>query len=205
MKRITKTFVIVVIIFCLVVIHTYPIELKNYKISIDKTISTSSHILTLNLNNTDDEVDSLVFIAQRKIRKKKSPELALVLALFPGFIIHGLGHFYAGKPLLGGILLVCGIVGTCLIIAGVIMIGVSGSLLGLGIILTAITGVDVGVSTGIAIATEAVGLIRVGGILFLGSWWVDIVGAPIACILRNQKIEKEQKTISHIPLLVLRF
>ena len=31
----------------------------------------------------------------------KSEEKAFLLALYPGFFIHGLGHFYAGEPLTG--------------------------------------------------------------------------------------------------------
>jgi TM2 domain-containing membrane protein YozV len=31
----------------------------------------------------------------------KSKETAFMIALFPGFFIHGLGHFYAGEPLTG--------------------------------------------------------------------------------------------------------
>ncbi|HER00073.1 MAG TPA: hypothetical protein ENO22_12105 [candidate division Zixibacteria bacterium] len=35
----------------------------------------------------------------------KSEETAFMLALFPGFFIHGLGHFYAGDPSTGLVLL----------------------------------------------------------------------------------------------------
>ncbi|MCS7227762.1 MAG: hypothetical protein NZ839_02210, partial [Endomicrobia bacterium] len=124
----------------------------------------------------------------------------------PGFIIHGLGHFYAGKPLMGTILLVCGLIGSGLIIVGVIILSLSGALLTPGILFTIFTGIPVGISESVAGIEIGMKLVSIGSILFFGSWWLDIIGAPVSCIMRNKKIEQElQRTTTSIPLLIVKF
>ncbi len=196
MKRLIS---IVVIISCLIT-HVYPQTMcLSYK-----SLPSCKH--TVLLYSCVDEEDSLVFTSQRKMLvSKKSPWVALGLALIPGFIIHGIGHFYAGKPLVGSVLLICGIIGTGLIIVGFIIIAVSGGILTPSIILTVFTGTPIGISESVAGIRTAIGLLQIGGILFFGSWAVDIVGAPISCILRNRKIEHEISSTTTIPFFILRF
>jgi hypothetical protein len=50
-------------------------------------------------------------VSSKTIHRKKSPLIALEIAFFPGVIIHGAGHFYAGKPKTGSLLLVGELVG----------------------------------------------------------------------------------------------
>lgn len=88
--------------------------------------------------------------------KLKSPNTALFYALVPGFVVHGAGHFYAGKPKVGVILLLAGTAGEVMVVGGGIGFAFSGSK------------VDTGTQM----------LIATGGILFIGSWLYDVFVAP---------------------------
>jgi TM2 domain-containing membrane protein YozV len=99
-------------------------------------------------------------LSSETTRKKKSPLIALGIAFFPGIIVHGAGHFYAGKPKTGSLLLVGELVGVGCIVAGIVVISL---------------GVFTKVGTlGAADVTEessglASGLVYVGSGLFLGT------------------------------------
>jgi TM2 domain-containing membrane protein YozV len=117
-------------------------------------------------------------LSSETTRKKKSPLIALGIAFFPGIIVHGAGHFYAGKPKTGSLLLVGELVGVGCIAAGIVVISL---------------GVFTKVGTlGAADVTEeasglASGLVYVGSGLFLGTWVYDIVFAPISCLRYSEQ------------------
>jgi TM2 domain-containing membrane protein YozV len=99
---------------------------------------------------------------------KKSPTAALLLALVPGSVVHGAGHFYAGKVKTGFILLGTEIVGMSLLMGGA---------------LSALPG-NVKENRG-----EMMGFI--GFSLFLGSWIYDIVQSPSEVKKHNEGLQRK--------------
>ena len=99
--------------------------------------------------------------------KLKDPNMALLYAVIPGVVIHGSGHFYAGKTTTGAVLLGCGVVGGYMFFIGALGQGIPGESGELG-------------------KYEDV-LWAFGGILFLGSWIYDLVGAPRAVQKENRE------------------
>ncbi|MHA1774626.1 MAG: hypothetical protein ACTSXO_10975 [Candidatus Heimdallarchaeota archaeon] len=97
--------------------------------------------------------------------KLKDPNYAIFVALVPGAVVHGAGHFYAGKVGRGLILFGCELVG-----AGLFYLG-------------GVTGIETGeLSSGgtVAVAT--------GVTLFFGSWAYDLVFAPLAIKKHNEEL-----------------
>jgi hypothetical protein len=106
-----------------------------------------------------DEADS---------RRLKDPEVALLYAAVPGLFLHGAGHFYAGDKTAGWVL-------------------VGGEILSLSIMACAV-GLGLGESTnGSTSSTSADEVAILGGILFVGTWAYDIIGAPLAVQRRNRE------------------
>jgi hypothetical protein len=95
----------------------------------------------------------------------RSPNKALLFAVFPGFIAHGSGHFYARKPLTGLVLLATE--------AGGIMLWRQG-------------GNFMGASHGGTDGELSQFLIGMG--LFFGSWAYDLICAPHAINKENEKL-----------------
>jgi len=93
--------------------------------------------------------------------------MAFGIALVPGAIIHGAGHFYAGKIGTGFVLLGSELVGT-----GLIAVGLVGGI-------ETITGKP---REGWVIELEA------GLVLFVGSWIYDIIGSPIVVMKSNKDL-----------------
>lgn len=94
----------------------------------------------------------------------RDPNYAIFVALVPGAVVHGAGHFYARKVGTGFIVLGCELTGAALVYLGTV------------------TGVESGEpSPGgtVAIAT--------GTILFLGSWAYDAVFAPLSIKKENER------------------
>jgi len=101
----------------------------------------------------------------------RDPNYAIFVALVPGAVVHGAGHFYARKVRTGFILLGCELVGA-----------------GLGY-LGAVTGIESGEpSPGgkVAIAT--------GVTLFWGSWAYDLVFAPLGIKKENEELLRGKHT-----------
>ncbi|MEN3013161.1 MAG: hypothetical protein ABDH23_00900 [Endomicrobiia bacterium] len=167
-KKCLKITAILVLIFSLLISNLFSSSWSSSK--------NNSCVIVKEIHEQED-VDSLVFTSKRKVLTKKSPFVALFLALVPGFFIHGLGHFYAGKPLIGSVLLICGVVGTVMLITGIVMVWFSGAILSPGIIVSILTGTNIFVSETVTGMVLGVELIKYGSILFIGSWWIDIIGA----------------------------
>jgi len=100
--------------------------------------------------------------------KLKDPNMALLYAVIPGVVIHGSGHIYAGKTGTGAVLLGCGVVGGYIFFIGALGQGIPGESGELG-------------------KYEDV-LWAFGGVLFLGSWIYDLVGAPLAVESENREL-----------------
>lgn len=101
--------------------------------------------------------------------KLKSPTTALVIALVPGSVVHGAGHFYAGKTKTA-----IGLFGAEIIGAGLTLLGAIGN---------AFEGIEGSESKG---GADAALIIGVG--FFAGSWIYDVIGSPFAVKDQNDKI-----------------
>ena len=104
--------------------------------------------------------------------KLKNPNTALFYAAVPGFLIHGMGHFYATKPVTGTLLL------------GVEMLGL------LFMVRSAFSGFE-----GASKDNEAVDAV-IGVTLFSGSWAYDMIGAPLAVGKENERILQRKSIYS---------
>lgn len=114
------------------------------------------------------ESDTLMINGKVYYREKlglKSPSAAIFLALVPGFIIHGLGHYYAGYPRTGNVLLITE--GSSFVFF----------FLAFGLALDDSDSID------------TAGVLAVGAFFgFLGSWAYDIIGAPLVIRKNNKKV-----------------
>jgi hypothetical protein len=147
----------------LVVIYVLVLSVKVYS-STDKPqtyASKSGYSALLFAQGASDsaKVDSL------KLSKLKSPWIAFGIALVPGAIGHGLGHFYAGKNRTAGLLFGAEV-------AGGFLLYISS--------LSAFGGPPYQNETDLMALT--------GIILFAGSWVYDVIGSPIAVKKKNQKL-----------------
>jgi len=111
-----------------------------------------------------------------KTGKLKSPTAALVIALVPGAVVHGAGHFYAGKTKTA-----IGLFGAEILGAGLTGLGLLGSLRG-------DTGGEGGEGGEVVIA--------LGLGFFFGSWIYDIVESP-SVIKRQNDQTSEKKPFPH--------
>ena len=113
--------------------------------------------------------------------QKHSKALSVTLAIVPGIVIHGMGHFYAGRP------------GTGLTLT-MLEIG-AGALIGIG----ASNGLDEAkklqgdatIPDGIGPVTRAEGMIVGGTVLFLTTWLYDMLGAPKAVGADNAELDRQ--------------
>jgi len=108
--------------------------------------------------------------------KLKDPRLAVFYSFIPGIVIHGAGHFYAGKLGTGLLLFGTEIVGDGLFLLGAIGVGVSQ--------------IEDGGSTW----KPGYALMTTGLILFFGSWVYDLIGSPLAVQKRNRELLQNNKT-----------
>ncbi len=207
-----KIFIVACVISCLISVETFGSEIF-YINSYQNNIQESTILCIDSLCKANDQhYDSLVFTDQKKkidIQTKKSPFVAFGIAFIPGFFIHGLGHYYAGKPAVGTILLIAGLIGAGILLIGAIIAVAAGALVGPGVILTIFTGTPVGIEEAAEAAKTALAFLNIGGVLFFGSWIYDFIFSPIACVLRNRKMEEKiyngETNFKIVPLLVVKF
>ncbi len=95
----------------------------------------------------------------KETRENKSPEKARYIAAVPGFLIHGLGHIYAGDYNTGGLLFTLEGVGILMIMSPFLTDGFDYILL----------------------------VMLGGGLLFWGTYIWDFIGAPKAAEKYNKK------------------
>jgi hypothetical protein len=106
---------------------------------------------------------------ESKPGKLKSPTTALVIALVPGSVVHGAGHFYAGKTK------------TAFVLFGAEIIGAGMAFLG-GAVSSAPH--DTGGESGSG--GDAVLILGLG--LFVGSWMYDVMQSPLVVKNQNDKL-----------------
>jgi TM2 domain-containing membrane protein YozV len=119
------------------------------------------------------------------------PGIAATLAFAPGIVLHGSGHFYAGRPLTGTLLLLAE--------AGAVYMAYRG--------ITDITSVvdeidleDINYYGQSEQLSRGVGMAIGGLMLFLTSWLYDVTGSPLAVL--EQGDVKKQKTADTGPVLI---
>lgn len=130
--------------------------------NLELSVSIRNNQLTINQANVfamrgmylDNDIDSTKII----IKSGKNPKTCFMIAFFPGFFIHGLGHYYIGKYKTGTILL------------GTEVLSISSFLIG------AFMGVTQMDSHNKSDTPDVLGGIGLG--LFFGSWMYDWIGAP---------------------------
>lgn len=113
--------------------------------------------------------------------QKHSKALSVTLSIVPGIVIHGMGHYYAGRP------------GTGLVLT-MLEVG-AGALIGIG----AANGLDEvdkltsdeKLPEGIGVVTRAEGMIVGGTVLFLTTWLYDVFGAPKAVGADNADLDRQ--------------
>ncbi len=115
--------------------------------------------------------------------KHKSPALAGGLAFIPGIVVHGTGHFYAGHWMKG---------------LGLLTIEAASIAVIYGQANDAIKAVDAmnanskngQISMDVSQAYSTLGIVMVGTMAFLYSWFDDMAGAPIAAKEYNRKADE---------------
>lgn len=101
--------------------------------------------------------------------KLKDPNMAIFYAFIPGIVVHGSGHFYAGRKVTGWIL-------------------VGGEILSLGMCTYAVgAGLGESMSGSSSNINDDIAAI-LGGTLFFGTWIYDLIGAPLAVQKDNQNL-----------------
>lgn len=129
--------------------------------------NSMSYLYTL----TSSQIDSVnKGSVQSDTLRLRNPNTALLIAVVPGFVFHGSGHFYARKSLTGLALVAVEATGLILWLRGSNFMGGSSG------------GPD----------TEQAEFIT-GMALFFGSWAYDLIGAPLAVTRENEKLMKESK------------
>ncbi|MCJ7457571.1 MAG: hypothetical protein MUP17_01095 [candidate division Zixibacteria bacterium] len=108
-------------------------------------------------------------VVERKPAKLKSPTKALVIALVPGSVVHGAGHFYAGKTKTAFVLFGAEIIGAGMAFFGAAGWSVQGDTGGDG-----------------SLAGPVVLFLGLG--LFTGSWIYDVAVSPSVVKNQNDKI-----------------
>jgi hypothetical protein len=89
----------------------------------------------------------------------------------PGIVVHGAGHFYAGKKMTSALLFGAELGGVALVFYGV----------------------NLGIGEMDSERTATPNVVAAGGAaLFLGSWIYDIIGAPLTIVKENEKILGKQ-------------
>lgn len=174
MKGLGRTIGLVIFLICFLSVksHSTTDKIQTYVSrgsslirlsSSESSLLQSEHLNLLFAQQTNDSAK----VANFDSRKLKNPWVAFGIALVPGSIVHGAGHFYAGKIGTGFVLLGSELVGT-----GLIVVGLVGGV-------ETITGEP---REGWVIELE------VGLVLFVGSWIYDIIGSPIVVMKSNKDL-----------------
>lgn len=149
--------------------------------------------------NTPYSIANQVSVSNNELKEKsfKSPAGTLLIALIPGFFIHGLGHFYIGEKKTGGILLAIEVSGWFVLSSYSIYLGVRG-------FFECFLGGDPNCleSEGLQNTGTVIGTIFVAS--FLGSWLYDVIAAPMKAMKAKRKYLERGTGKNLIPELELR-
>ncbi|MDH4222977.1 MAG: hypothetical protein OEV55_05485 [candidate division Zixibacteria bacterium] len=137
------------------VLQAMKLSLKSNSLSYLYTMQSTNEDLAYKDNKSPDSL------------KLKDPREALFYAILPGFIVHGAGHFYAGKPKTGAFLVV-------------------GEVIGAGLIFLAGLASMPDNNTSSSGGVDAIAFIGVS--LFAVTWLYDIVESPFVVKRNNQRI-----------------
>ncbi len=118
------------------------------------------------------------------------PGIAATLAFAPGIVLHGSGHFYAGRPLTGALLLLAEAGAVYMAYRGIQDINTGRDEINLEEF--TYCGQSEQISRGLGLAAG-------GLMLFLTSWLYDVTGSPLAVL--EQGAGKKQKTAGTGPIL----
>jgi hypothetical protein len=124
--------------------------------------NSMSYLYTLTANQIDSVSKGYV---RPDTLRLKNPNTALVIAILPGSIVHGAGHFYARRPVTGAALLGIEAVSFVFFVRAI----------GQGLSDTGSPEQE---------RQEAF----IGTTLFFGSWLYDIIVAPLTIAKENEKI-----------------
>jgi hypothetical protein len=159
-----------VLLICLLWSNTYPSTGK-----VQTYVSKGSMISSLKVERLKplfaQQTEDTIKVHTLDSLTLKDPNYAIFVALVPGAVVHGAGHFYSGNIGTGLILLASEAVG-----AGFIAWG-------------AATGVERGEPTG-----EGMVYVAIGSTLFFGSWAYDLVFAPLGIKKKNEELLRERNT-----------
>jgi hypothetical protein len=125
-------------------------------------------------SSTGDSVLDSIPTFHPDLNKRKDPSKAFIYALVPGAVVHGAGHFYAGKTNTGLILLGSEMLGGVLMLTG----AVSGW----------------GGRGGNGPTAEGFVVAFAGGALFFGSWIYDMIKSPLIVQRQNRELNQEKQT-----------
>ncbi len=172
MKALGRVLGLTMLLVCFLWAITYPStnEVQTY-VSKNGLISSPKfeHSELLFAQQMEDSIkvrrtDS-IHSERARTAKLKEPYKAFLYAVVPGVVVHGTGHFYAGKTTTGFLLLGSELVGATLILGGT--------------------------STGWGRSSptrEGFTVALIGGTLFFGSWIYDMVKSPLIVQKQNQKL-----------------
>ena len=135
-------------------------------ITLSMDVAVRSNSMSYLYTPTASQIDSVSkgYIRPDTLRLK-NPNTAMVIAILPGSIVHGAGHFYAGRPVTGTALL------------GIEMVSLVFFFRAIGHGLS-----DNGSSE------QEMQDSFIGTTLFFGSWLYDIIVAPLTIAKENEKI-----------------
>ncbi len=164
-----KIIVFTLILLCMVCVLSAPLFLAADQ---DKSGATATPTPNPNAGGKFDE---------------KSPALAGFLGFVPGLVIHGLGHFYAGRN----------IEGTCLMLmeGGALYMGYQAYVLGYG----AANGLSDNPTQNTTNLNGALTLGLGSVLLFTTSWMYDWLGAPMACSEWNKE-QRAKVSLNLVPV-----
>jgi hypothetical protein len=133
-----------------------------------KIENSSSLSFLYTQNQSPDDTGSSKYANNKNLRLKDTSK-AILYAAIPGFVVHGAGHFYAGKTKTGLLLLGTEVLSLAFLVVGALA--------------------EFGQSESGGKADVDPGLFFVSGtVLFYGSWLYDLFASPGAVKKRNEEL-----------------
>jgi len=155
-----------ILLICFLSTNTYPSTNKTQTYVSRSSLTSSPQHEYSGLLFAQQMEDSIK-VERTDSMKLKDPKMAVFYAIIPGIVVHGSGHFYAGKTKTGFLLLGAEAAG------GLLMF-------------TALGFAIRGPAYEHQLETDL--LAWTGAMLFGGSWIYDVIGSPIAVKKENQKL-----------------
>lgn len=151
--------------------------------SANETVLFYKSKVIINSNVSKDSVIKRTEVKKNRPCGLKDPFVAAMLAIFPGVIVRGMGHFYAKKYITGGLLIMVAFFG--LYFNKIDYYDAS------DFIYKQIQNDPPRYVAEISKHKHHEFLYYSSRILIFGSWAYDIIGAPIVCIRHNKRIKQK--------------